>query len=67
MRVEIKVKPQSGKSEIQEKEGKYIAFLKSAPEDGKANLELIKLAKKYFGKPARIIIGKTSKNKVLEF
>lgn len=67
MRIEIKVKPQSGKSEIQEKDGKYIAFLKSPPEDGKANLELIKLASKYFGKPVRIVLGKTSKNKVIEF
>ena len=66
MRREIKVKPQSGKSEIQEKNGMYVAFLQSPPQDGKANLELLKLAKKYFGKPAKIIIGKKSKNKVLE-
>ncbi|MSR86034.1 DUF167 domain-containing protein [Candidatus Woesearchaeota archaeon] len=67
MRIEIKVKPQSGKSLIQETDGKFIAFLKSPPEDGKANEELLKLTKKYFGKPGRIVIGKTSKNKVLEF
>ena len=67
MRVEMKVKPQSGKSQIQEHEGEYIAFLKSPPEDGKANLELLKLAKKYFGKPVKIILGKTRKTKVLEF
>ena len=63
----IKVKTQSRKSEIQELDGKYIAFLKSPPEDGKANVELIKIATKYFGKAARIVMGKTSKNKVLEF
>lgn len=67
MRVEIKVKPHAGKSEIQERNGKYFAFLKSLPEDGKANLELIKLAKKYFGKPVQIVIGKTSKNKIIQF
>lgn len=67
MRVEIKVKTNIGKSEIQEKDGKYIAFLKSPPEDGKANLELVKLASKYFRKPVRIVLGKTSKNKVIEF
>ncbi len=67
MRIEIKVKPQSGKSEIQEINGKYIGFLKSAPQDGKANEELLKITKKYFGKPARIVIGKTSREKVLEF
>ena len=67
MRVEIKVKPQSKKSEIQDNEGEYTAFLKSPPEDGKANLELLKLAKKYFGNPVKIILGKTRKKKVLEF
>ena len=66
MRIEIKVKPSSRKSEIQVKDGIYFAFLKSPPEDGKANLELIKLASKYFGKPVRILLGKTSKKKVIE-
>lgn len=67
MRVEIKVKTNSGKSEIQEENGLYIAFLKSLPENGKANLELIKLATKYFKKPVKIISGKTSKKKGIEF
>jgi len=67
VRVEIKVKPHSGKSEIVQQEGKYIAFLKSQPEKGKANQELVKLATKFFGKPVRIKTGLTSKNKVLEF
>ncbi len=66
MRIEIKVKPQSGKSEIILKDEKFIAFLKSPPENNKANLELLKLAKKYFKKDARIVLGKTSKTKVLE-
>ncbi|MBI5797719.1 DUF167 domain-containing protein [Candidatus Woesearchaeota archaeon] len=66
MRIEIKVKPNSGKSEIKEENGIYTAHLRSPPEDGKANLELLKLARKYFKKPAKIILGKTSKNKVLE-
>jgi uncharacterized protein YggU (UPF0235/DUF167 family) len=37
------------------------------PEGGKANMELIKLARKYFGKEIRIVKGFTSKNKILEF
>lgn len=65
MNIEIKVKPNSGKSEIIIKDGKYIAFLRSPPEDNKANIELLKLAKKYFQKEVRIILGKTSKNKIL--
>ena len=66
MRIGIKVKPQSGRSEIQEVDSKYIVFIKSHPEAGKANRELVKLAAKYFQKPVKIISGKTSKNKVLE-
>lgn len=66
MRIEIKVKTQSGRSEIKEVNGKYSAFLKSPPENGKANRELIKVASKYFGKPVRIVLGKTSKKKVIE-
>ena len=41
MRLEIKVKTGSGKSEIVRKEGGYVAFLKSPPEHNKANIELI--------------------------
>ena len=66
MRIEIKVKPRSGRSEIVEEKGVLVAYLRSAPENGKANLELMKLARKHFGKPARIIVGATSKKKVLE-
>ena len=66
MRIEIKVRPQSGKSEIQEVNGRYLVFLKSPPEQWKANQELLKIAKKYFRKPVKIILGKTSKNKVIE-
>ena len=67
MKISIKVKPKSGRSEIVEEDGKYIAFLKSEPEKGKANLELVKLAKKHFKKDVRIVSGFTSKNKVIEF
>ncbi len=66
MRIEVKVKTNSKKSEIKRINGKYLAFLKSLPESGKANEELLKLAKKFLGKPVRIVIGKTSKNKVLD-
>ena len=66
MIIKIKVKPNSGKQEILNDNGNYIAYLKSAPENNKANLELLKLLKKHFNKPARIKTGLTSKNKVIE-
>jgi len=46
----------------------YIVSLKSVPEDNKANIELLKLLKKYFKVEVddiKIIKGKTSKNKLV--
>lgn len=67
MRINIKVQPNSGRQEIQQiSEKEYKVFLKKSPEDNKANLELIKLLKKYFKKETNIIRGFTSKRKVVE-
>jgi uncharacterized protein (TIGR00251 family) len=66
LRITIRVKPKSGRSEIIKEGEKYIAFLKSEPEKGKANLELLKLAKKFFKKSVTIKSGFTSKTKILE-
>jgi uncharacterized protein (TIGR00251 family) len=45
----------------------YRAFLKSAPEDGKANEELTKLIKKHFkARAVKIVGGNTSKKKYVE-
>ncbi len=62
MRITLKVKTKSGRSEIVDD----TAYLKSEPEKGKANLELIKLASKHFKKPVKIVKGFTSKTKVIE-
>lgn len=67
MRLNIKVQPNSGRQEVQQiSEDKYKVFLKKSSEDNKANIELIKLLKKYFKKEATIIKGFTSKRKVVE-
>tara|TARA_Y100000310_G_C20680905_1_gene815864 strand:- start:1707 stop:1913 length:207 start_codon:yes stop_codon:yes gene_type:complete len=66
MKVSIRVKSKSGRSEIVEERGAYVAYLKSVPDKGKANLELLKIARKFFGKEVRIVSGFTSKDKVLE-
>ncbi len=47
-------------------EGLYFVKLKSPPNEGKANLELIKLLTKYFGKRVKIKSGFTSRMKVIE-
>jgi len=47
-------------------EGFYFVKLKSHPEKGEANLELLKLLKKHFGKDVKIKSGFTSRMKVVE-
>ncbi|MDP3698446.1 MAG: DUF167 domain-containing protein [Nanoarchaeota archaeon] len=65
-RLKIKVIPQSGRTELKEENGKLKLYLKSAPEKGKANIELIKYFKKEYKLSVRIKSGETSRQKVLE-
>ena len=66
MIIHIKIKPNSKEQSIEENESGLIVKLKSSPENNKANLELIKILKKYFGKEVRIKSGFTSRKKVVE-
>jgi len=67
MRLTIKVKPSSRKQEIIKiSDEEYKVYLKSRAEDNKANIELLKMLKKYFGRQARIIKGARSRNKIIE-
>ncbi len=67
MTIKIKVKPKSGKSEVIKKtEEDYEVKLKSRAENNKANIELIKLLKKYFKTEVRIKSGLKSRNKIIE-
>jgi len=54
--IKVKVKPGSGMQKIVKiAADEYIIWLKSAAQDNKANLELIRLMKKYLGKNIKII------------
>jgi len=65
--IKIKVKPNSGKQEVVKVfENEYAVSLKKPAENNKANIELIKLLKKHFGKNIKIIKGLKSKNKIVE-
>ena len=61
--LELKVKANSSKSEIIFENNVVNVFLKSIPEDNKANDELIKLFKKQLKLKVEIICGFKSKNK----
>jgi uncharacterized protein (TIGR00251 family) len=69
-RVEIKVKPNARESSlVQQEDGTWVAPLKSAPVDGKANEELIGLVAAAFSvRRARVRIrtGATSRMKRVE-
>ncbi|MGV8152500.1 MAG: DUF167 domain-containing protein [Candidatus Nanoarchaeia archaeon] len=72
MIIKIKVKPHSGKQEIEKlAEDDYMVFLKSEPENNEANTELLKLLRKYFKKQniifnnIKIIKGLKSRDKII--
>ena len=67
MIIKVKVFPSSGREEIIKIfENEYKIYLKKAPEDNKANIELIKVLKKYFLKDINIIKGLKSRNKIID-
>jgi len=67
MIIKVKVKPNSKIQEvIKVGDKEYKVCLKSQAKEGKANVELVKLLKKYLNKPVRIKIGLSSRNKLVE-
>jgi len=70
MKIKVKVKPNSSISCFEELgEGSYLVYLKSAPKNNKANIELIKMLSKHFCVPVgriKIKSGLTSRNKIVE-
>jgi len=65
--VEIKVEPSSGRQKfILDKSGTIKCFLKSAPERGRANDELISILSKFLKVPVQditIVVGAASRRK----
>ena len=67
MIIKVKAKPNSKEQEIIKiSENEYKIALREKAEDNKANIELLKLLKKYFGKEAKIVKGLKSRNKIVE-
>lgn len=64
--LQVKVIPHAGRTELREENGKLKLYLKSVPEKGKANAELIKFFKKECKLSVRIKSGGTGREKVLE-
>ena len=67
MKIKIKLHPNSSQEKIEKiSDENFEVWLKEKPIDNKANIELIKLLKKYFGKSVKIKNGFTSRNKIIE-
>ena len=65
--MKIKIHPNSSKEEIKKIDGgMYEIWLKERAQNNKANIKLVKMMKKYFGKEVKIKSGFTSKNKFIE-
>ena len=67
MIIKIRVKPESREQKIEKiSDSEYEINLKERAEDNKANIELLKLLKRYFNKQTKIIKGFRSRNKVIK-
>jgi uncharacterized protein (TIGR00251 family) len=69
MRLEVKVLPRSSREELVREGGVLKAYVKAAPDKGKANKALIELiAREYKVRKSdvRIVKGRTGRNKIVE-
>jgi uncharacterized protein (TIGR00251 family) len=69
MIISIKVIPGAKKQEVQQENSDFKVYLKSRPEKGQANEELINLLASHFNVPktsVKIIKGAYSRNKLIE-
>jgi uncharacterized protein (TIGR00251 family) len=69
VKLEVKVFPKSSREELVELDGTFKAYVRAAPEKGKANKAVIELVAKKYKVPksyVRIILGLTSRNKIVE-
>jgi uncharacterized protein len=70
MIIRVKVKPNSSKQSVESfGNDRYLVHVKSAPENDKANIEMIKLLSKHLGVPEKsfhINFGRTSHEKIID-
>jgi uncharacterized protein (TIGR00251 family) len=66
MIIKVKVKAKAGESQVEKKDDFYLVKVKAARENGEANLEMLKLLKRYFKKNARLKSGAISTTKLVE-
>jgi hypothetical protein len=69
MNISVKVKPNSKEEKIERiSDSEFLIWVKSAPKEGRANQEAVKLLSEYFGVPRTgisILHGHKSSNKIV--
>jgi uncharacterized protein (TIGR00251 family) len=66
MRRKIKVFAGAGRDDVSEKDGALVVRVKAPAENNKANIAVMKLLTKHFGREVRIVSGFTSKRKTID-
>jgi uncharacterized protein (TIGR00251 family) len=66
MRKEIKVTASAGADEVVEKDGILLVRVRAPAEGNKANMSVMNLLSKHFGRPVRIVSGFRSRRKAVE-
>ncbi len=66
MRKDIKVFPNAGKDEVSENDGILVVRVKAPAKGNKANMAVLKVLKKHFGRDVRFVSGLKSKRKTVE-
>jgi len=67
MKIKIKIHSNSSQEKIEKiSENEFEVWIREKPIQGKANEELVRLLKKYFRKPVKIVFGFNSKIKLIE-
>jgi len=66
-KIKVKIHPNSSREEVVKiKDEEYEVWIKESPLEGKANIALEKILKKYFRKQCKIVFGFKSRKKVIE-
>jgi len=70
MKFQVRVKPNSNESKIEEfGDNRYLVYVEAPAEDNEANIEMLKMMGRHLGIPStklRIVSGATNKDKVVE-
>jgi len=63
--LEVRVKPNSKRFALYEKEGRFVLEVTSPPRKGRANLEIVRELKRRFGEEVEIVKGFKKRDKVI--